>query len=157
LEDAVSSDVELRVVGFDSPEAVALTDAVQAEYIDRYGSPDLTPTEPEEFSAPSGIFLVGWRDGQLICCGGLRSLEPGVVELKRMYVVPAARRQGVARRVLRRLEAEAVVLGATELRLETGSRQPEALAMYRAEGYRETEAWGFYADHELSNHLAKKL
>jgi GNAT superfamily N-acetyltransferase len=74
-----------------------------------------------------------------------------------MYVVPAARRRGIARQTLRRLEVEAELLGAHELRLETGSRQPEALAMYQSEGYRETEKYGYYADHELSHHLAKTV
>jgi hypothetical protein len=58
---------------------------------------------------------------------------------------------------LRRLEVEAVALGAFELRLETGSMQPEALAMYAVEGYLPTEPFGFYANHELAHHLAKKL
>jgi GNAT superfamily N-acetyltransferase len=155
LENAVTLD--LRVTPFDAPEAVALTEAVQQEYVERYGSPDQTPIEAGEFSPPLGIFVVGWRDGEPITCGGLRVIEPGVVELKRMYVVRSARRAGIARLVLRRLEAEAVLLGAHELRLETGSRQPEALAMYRAEGYLPTEKYGYYADHELSHHLAKVL
>jgi GNAT superfamily N-acetyltransferase len=150
--------VNLRVTEFDSPEGVALTEAVQAEYVVRYGGPDETPIDPREFSLPSGIFLVGWDSSEVpVACGGLRLISPGVVELKRMYVVPSARRQGLARLVLRRLEAEAVAMGAHELRLETGSRQPEALAMYEAEGYLETEKFGFYAHHELSHHLAKKL
>lgn len=59
--------------------------------------------------------------------------------------------------MLRRLEEEALGLGALELRLETGSMQPEALAMYEAAGYLPTEPFGFYAGHELAHHLAKRL
>ncbi len=153
----MNHDIELRVTPFDAPESVALINAVQAEYVERYGNPDETPVDAGEFLPPSGIFIVGWDVGVPVGCGGLRVIEPGIVELKRMYVVPAARRRGIARSMLRRLEAEAVALGATELRLETGSRQPEAIAMYEAAGYQETEAFGFYADHELSHHLAKKF
>jgi GNAT superfamily N-acetyltransferase len=155
MENTVN--VELRVTPFDAPESVALIEAVQAEYVVRYGTPDETPTAGEEFVPPDGIFLVGWDGTTPVACGGLRVIEPGVVELKRMYVVPAARRRGIARLLLRRLEVEAVALGAHELRLETGSMQPEALAMYSAEGYLPTEPFGFYADHELAHHLAKKL
>jgi GNAT superfamily N-acetyltransferase len=155
LENALS--LELRVSPFDAPESVALIDAVQAEYVVRYGTPDETPTAGEEFTPPGGIFLVGWEGSIPVACGGLRLIEPGVVELKRMYVVPAARRRGIARALLRQLEVEAVELGAVELRLETGSMQPEALAMYSAEGYLPTLPFGFYADHELAHHLAKKL
>jgi GNAT superfamily N-acetyltransferase len=154
---AAAVTLDLRVTPFDAPESIALVDAVQAEYVQRYGGPDETPIDAEEFGPPSGIFLVGSLDGEPVACGGLRVLEPGVVELKRMYVVPAARRRGIARQTLRRLEVEAELLGAHELRLETGSRQPEALAMYQSEGYRETEKYGYYADHELSHHLAKTV
>jgi hypothetical protein len=77
LENAVTLD--LRVTPFDAPEAVALTEAVQQEYVERYGSPDQTPIEAGEFSPPLGIFVVGWRDGEPITCGGLRVIEPGVV------------------------------------------------------------------------------
>jgi GNAT superfamily N-acetyltransferase len=155
LEDALN--VDLRVTRFDAPESVALIESVQAEYVVRYGTPDETPTSGAEFAPPEGIFLVGWDVETPVACGGLRLISPAVVELKRMYVVPAARRRGIARALLRRLEAEAVLLGAAELCLETGSMQPEALAMYEAEGYRPTEPFGYYADHELAHHLAKKL
>jgi GNAT superfamily N-acetyltransferase len=65
-----------------------------------------------------------YDDGTPIGCGALRPLEPGAAELKRMYVVPAARGRAISRLLLTGLEAEAASRGWTTLRLETGPRQP---------------------------------
>jgi len=154
---ALVSDVEFRLAAFDAPESVRLIQQVQAEYVERYGSADETPVEPAEFAPPQGIFLVGWRDGDPMACGGVRITEPGVAELKRMFVRAPWRRRGVARALLARLEDEARGLGAARLRLETGARQPEAIAMYLAAGYRPTEPFGHYAGEPESRHLAKTL
>mgnify|MGYP001556039694 CR=1 FL=1 len=151
------SDVEFLVTAYDAPESVELIDELQAEYVRRYGSGDDTPVAVAEFALPRGIFIVGWSDGQPVACGGLRVPEPGVVELKRMYVRSAARRRGIARLLLAPLEDEARGLGATQLRLETGARQPEAIAMYASAGYVDTEPFGHYADAPESRHLAKHL
>ena len=74
-----------------------------------------------------------------------------------MYVIPAARRRGIARALLDHLEDEARTLGATRLRLETGLHQPEAIALYASAGYVETEPFGHYAGAPLARHLAKNL
>jgi GNAT superfamily N-acetyltransferase len=58
-----------------------------------------------------------------------------VAEIKRMYVVPAARRQGLGRRLLEALEDRARELGYARIRLDTGARQPHAQAMYERAGY----------------------
>ena len=93
----------------------------------------------DDFSASrGGAFVVGFsEDGSALCGGGLKRLEPGVVEIKRMYVVPAARRRGHARALLRALEDAARDLGYGVVRLDTGPHQPHAERMYRAAGYRE--------------------
>jgi GNAT superfamily N-acetyltransferase len=151
------SDVVFLVAAFDAPVSAELTEAVQQEYMVRYGQRDATVITAAEFAPPHGIFLVGWDDDQPISCGGVRLVEPGVGELKRMYVAPHARRRGIARRLLHRLEHEAVELGATTLRLETGLHQPEALALYASEGYVDVEPFGHYACHPLARHLGKLL
>lgn len=151
------SDITFRVTPFDAPESRLLIGEVQAEYVERYGGPDETPVDPAEFAPPHGIFVVGWDICELVACGGVRITAPGVAELKRMYVRASARRRGIARTLLGRLEDEARGLGAGLLRLETGSRQPEAIALYESAGYAATEPFGHYACEPESRHFAKEL
>jgi GNAT superfamily N-acetyltransferase len=66
-------------------------------------------------------------------------------EVKRMYVEPSARRQGLARLMLAHLEATARAAGAEVMVMETGTAQPEAMALYLAAGYELIEPFGHYA------------
>lgn len=72
-------------------------------------------------------------------CGGLRTLSPGVGEIKRMFVAAPARGRGLGRRLLRTLEARAVAAGHERVRLLTTPMLVEACALYEAEGYAEIE------------------
>jgi GNAT superfamily N-acetyltransferase len=83
-------------------------------------------------------------DGTALGCGALRALDSDAAELKRMYVVPDARGRGVATALLAALEGVARDRGWATLRLETGPRQPEAIALYTRAGYRPIEAFGAY-------------
>jgi GNAT superfamily N-acetyltransferase len=98
-------------------------------------------------AADVAVVLVA-RDvgGEAVGCGALRPLGDGVAEIKRMYVVPAARGRGLSKLVRAGLEAAARDRGWTTLRLETGPRQPEAVALYEGAGYRPIAAFGPYAD-----------
>jgi GNAT superfamily N-acetyltransferase len=149
--------LRLAVVPFDDPVSQQLIDELQAEYVARYGGGDATPVEPGEFAPPNGTFIVVSDAGEPVACGGFRITEPGIAELKRMYVRAAHRRRGIARMLLARLEDEAREAGVRLLRLETGSRQPEALAMYTAMGYVDAEPFGHYACEPEARHYAKVL
>jgi GNAT superfamily N-acetyltransferase len=149
--------IEFTSTALDAPESLELIEAVQQEYVVRYGGRDVTELAVAEFSPPKGIFVVGRDAGQPVACGGVRLVDGDVGELKRMYVVPAARRRGIARALLRHLEHEARTLGATRLRLETGLNQPEAIALYASAGYVDTEPFGHYAGARLARHLGKNL
>lgn len=151
------TEVEFTTAALDAPESLELIGAVQQEYVVRYGGPDVTELAVAEFAPPQGIFVIGRDAGQPVACGGVRLVGPQVGELKRMYVVPAARRRGVARALLGHLENEAHKLGATRLRLETGLHQPEAIALYASAGYTDAEPFGHYAGAPLARHLAKNL
>jgi ribosomal protein S18 acetylase RimI-like enzyme len=78
-------------------------------------------------------------------------------EIKRMYVVAAARRRGLARRLLAHLEDTARAAGADAIVLETGHRQPDAVSLYRASGYVDIPRFGHYADAPGALHLGKLL
>jgi GNAT superfamily N-acetyltransferase len=130
---------------YDDADVVRLVAEVQAEYVIRYGGVDAAVVEPDEFAPPLGLFLVGLSDGVPSVTGGWREIEPGVVEIKRMYVVPAARRRHLARRMLAELEATAAAAGAERVVLNTGPEQPEAVALYESCGYQAVPGFGHYA------------
>jgi GNAT superfamily N-acetyltransferase len=149
--------LELTPAAYDDPVAAALIEAVQREYEVRYGGRDITPVTPGEFSPPQGLFLVGRLAGEPVACGGWRVVEPGLGEIKRMYVVPAHRRRGLSRLVLAELENTARAAGLHRLRLETGYAQPEAIKLYETSGYTEIERFGVYRDHPGSTCFGKSL
>jgi GNAT superfamily N-acetyltransferase len=149
--------LEFTTTALDAPESLELIEAVQQEYVVRYGGPDVTELAVAEFAPPQGIFVIGRDTGQPVACGGVRLVGVDIGELKRMYVVPAARRRGIARALLNHLEHEARTLGVTRLRLETGLHQPEALSLYASAGYVDAEPFGHYAGAPLAGHLAKNL
>jgi ribosomal protein S18 acetylase RimI-like enzyme len=103
--------------------------------------------EAAEFTPPAGTFLIAQVDGETVAGGGLRRAGEGVAEIKRMWTAPAHRGRGHARQVLAALERAARGFGYHTVRLETGSLQTAALALYRSAGYRPvTEPWGGHYD-----------
>lgn len=157
--------LDLRPVPFDHPDAVLLTAEVQAFYRERYGDEDLTPLDPAQFAAPSGHFVVGYLGTAAVACGGWRprdavddpGLRDGDAEIKRMYVGAAHRGQGHARSVLAVLERSARTAGRRRLVLETGTRQPEAVALYLSSGYLPVPRFGVYRCEPDSRCYAKPL
>jgi ribosomal protein S18 acetylase RimI-like enzyme len=149
--------LELRDETYDGADAQLLIEALQAEYIVRYGGPDETPVDPAQFAPPHGLFVIGYVDGAAMAMGGLRRHADGEVEIKRMYVAPAARRQGFSRQLLAALEDRARALGAARVVLETGQNQPEAIALYESAGYAPIAGFGHYRDAPLSLSFEKRL
>jgi GNAT superfamily N-acetyltransferase len=137
--------LDLRPVGYDDPAAEQLVAAMGEELTRRYGDGGLSPAAAHEFGSP-GLFLVADLAGRPVGCAGLRPGEDGIAEVKRMYVEPDVRGRGVARALLRALVAHAREVGLSRLRLETGTEQPEAVALYESEGWSPTAPFGHYAD-----------
>ncbi|TFV61758.1 N-acetyltransferase [Geodermatophilus sp. DF01-2] len=149
--------VVLRAVPYDDPVARELVDRVQQEYVTRYGGPDGAVVDPAEFVPPVGLFLVAEVDGVPAGCGAWRVHEPGVAEVKRVYVEPAFRRQGLAQLLMAALENSAAAAGHGAVVLNSGHRQPEALALYAALGYARVPGYGLYADAPGAVFLGKRL
>jgi GNAT superfamily N-acetyltransferase len=149
--------VRFAAVPYEDPVARELVARVQAEYTDRYGGPDEAVVDPAEFLPPVGVFLVAEVDGVPAGCGAWRVHEPGVVEVKRMYVDPASRRVGLARLLLTALEASAARAGYRAVVLNSGYRQPEALALYERAGYGPVPGYGVYAAAPGAVFLGKQL
>ncbi len=155
-ETCSSTDVVIRAETYGTAAAQALVAAVQQEYVERYGDQDATPVDPAEFSPPRGVFLLAYLGGEPVACGGWRA-HGGDAELKRMYVAPEARGRGVARAILCALEESAAAAGFGRVILETGSRQPEAAALYESSGYTPVPGYGYYRDSENCRCYAKRL
>ena len=152
--------MRIDVVPYDHPDAGPLIAELQRYFVDRYGEQDLTPVDPAEFAPPRGLFLIAYLDGRAVGCGGWRvhaGPDGPEAELKRMFVAPAARGRGVARAVLAELERTAVSAGYRRMVLETGTRQPEALALYEAAGYVDVPHFGYYAEAPDAVHLGKTI
>ncbi|WTB90308.1 GNAT family N-acetyltransferase [Streptomyces cellulosae] len=158
--------MEIRRVPYDHPDAVKLDAAVQAEYDIRYGDGgDATPMDPADFRPPNGIYLIAYDAlGVPVASGGWRVQDAneegnrdGDAELKRMYVVEEMRGRGLARRILAALEEDARAAGRVRMVLETGTKQPEAIALYTSSGYEPCEKFGYYRFHEESLCYAKTL
>jgi GNAT superfamily N-acetyltransferase len=141
--------LEIRQLPFTAPESIALVADLLADLGARYGSPgDETPVDAREFDPPHGAFLVAFLDGAPVGCAGWRShgADGETAELKRMWTAPAGRRKGVARAVLRAIEDSARDAGRKRVILETGDKQPEAIAFYLANGYERIPDFGYYKD-----------
>ena len=138
----------------------ALIGSLNDELRGVYSEPGAThfQLDPEEVTGGRGVFLIIYQEGIPAGCGALRLLDAGTAELKRMYVDPAVRGQGLGRRLVTALEAEARALGVRRLVLETGVRQAAALALYRATGFHSIPLYGEYClSPETSVCLGKDL
>jgi GNAT superfamily N-acetyltransferase len=179
--------MDLTVVDepYDSADARALVAALHAEIDERYAYEMVGWTDEEraadaaaylaEVTAasvqpPHGVFVVARLDGRPVACGAVKAIDDAYLphihgidrarrigEIKRMFTVVEARRRGVSRSLLAHLEERAAVIGYDVLVLETGTAQPEALALYEATGWTRTPAYGHYRDSPDSVCFAKEL
>ena len=144
---------------FDSADAQRLITALDAHLASRYApeqrfGPNL---KPAQLSPGLGMFLVARVDGRAVGCGAVRLLDATTVEVKRMYVEPELRGQGVAKEILTRLEAAGRELGATRSVLETGVYQDEAIGLYLRAGYTQVDCWGEYTTSPTSVCYEKRI
>jgi putative acetyltransferase len=151
--------VEIRRERFDSEAAQALAEALEAELLETYdgvpGSGGL-PTA-SVFEPPDGAFLVGRLAGTAVACGGIARYDEVTAEIRRMYVAPGVRGRGLSRLVLAALEDEARALGYSFVRLETGNRQTEAMALYVSAGFAPIPRYGPFVDDPKSVCFEKRV
>ncbi|MFE5819841.1 GNAT family N-acetyltransferase [Streptomyces sp. NPDC056479] len=147
--------ITVALVDGAAPDARACLDAYAADIDERFpeGFDKNDLVRPEEVSGDAGAFFVAHEEGSPVGCGALRRTEPGVGEIRHVWVAPAARRLGLARRLLAALEQEAAARHLTVVRLDTHAALTEAQAMYRACGYTEIPA---YDDHVYASHWFEK-
>jgi GNAT superfamily N-acetyltransferase len=151
--------VEIRRENYGGAAGRALAAPLEEELLGRYGGVPGSGGEPEanDFEPPHGAFLIASEDGEAVACGGVCRYDAETAEIRRMYVVPAARGRGASRLVLSALEEEARRLGYSLVRLETGDAQPEAVGLYVSAGYSPIPRYGPYIDDERSLCFEKRL
>jgi putative acetyltransferase len=101
--------------------------------------------------------VVAFENGIAVGCGAIKEYDEDTVEVKRMYVSPESRKKGIATKILNELEMWAVELSYKKSRLETGKRQPEAIGLYKLNGYKLIPNFGQYAGVENSVCFEKYL
>lgn len=111
----------------------------------------------DALAAPHVHFFVARENGRALGCGAFVIADGKHAEMKRVFVDPAARGKGVARLIMEALEREAARLGIDLMQLETGIKQPEAIALYRKFGYIERGPFGSYRPDPLSLFMEKRL
>jgi GNAT superfamily N-acetyltransferase len=152
----VSMGVEFRPGRSDeSPGRELLDELIElfnAQYPGRAARPG-SVTAPDEMVAPHGVFLVGYEDQRPVAIGGLRPLQDDVCEIKRMYVVPAARSRGTGHALLAALEDAARGLGYKLVRVDAGPQQKHSKRLFAAGGYVEI---GPYSGNHIADYFAEK-
>lgn len=152
------ASITVALVDGAAPDARACLDGYAADIDERFpeGFDKDDLVAPQEVSGDAGAFFVAYEEDRPVGCGALRRLEPGVGEIRHVWVHPAARRLGLARRLLDALEQEAVARHLSVVRLDTHAALTEAQAMYRACGYTAIPAYddNVYASHWFEKRLA---
>lgn len=140
-----------------SPDALAMIRELDAYLLQLYPSENVYILDLSKLTAENGLFLVGYLAEEPVACGAIVKLADSIGEIKRVYVRPETRGQGLSKQVMARLEAEARNMGLHTLRLETGDGQPEALGLYHRLGYRRIPNFGEYIGDPLSVCMEKTL
>ena len=141
----------------DQPEVIALIADLDAWQDTLYPPESRHALDLESLKQDNVLFFVARDDDRLAvgCCAVV--LHAAYGEIKRMYVAPRCRGRGIARGLLRALEAASTNRGCRLLKLESGPFQPEALGLYAALGYERRGPFGPYADDPLSVFMQKTL
>ena len=160
VTDTVQSvgEVTIEVVDPSDDDAQRCLRAYEAELDERFAVgfevDSALPLPAGDLRAPAGCFLVAYRDGEAIGCGGLKLHGTDPAEIKRVWVHRSARGLGLARRLLTELEDRARTAGASAIQLDTNRTLTEAIALYRKTGYVEIEAFN---DEPYAHHWFQKI
>ena len=154
---STASAVEVRALAPADPRARRLVDELDRLQLSLYPAESNHLDAIETLERDNVTFLAAFVGAEPVGCGAVKRMPGGYGEIKRMYVDPSARGRGVGRALVDALESSLLADGIGIARLETGVRQPEALALYERCGYARIPAFGEYREDPLSVFLEKRL
>ena len=128
----------------DHPDFIALVKLLDADLADRDGEDHAFYAQFNKIDRIRHV-VVAHDGAEAVGCGAIKAFSADAMEVKRMYVLPAHRKKGIAAMILSELEKWASELFYSKCILETGRRQPEAIALYTKQGYRHIPNYGQYA------------
>jgi len=148
----------VKLVRTDSTDAafIALVRSLDADLAQRDGEDHTFYSGFNTIAALKHV-VVAYENGVPTGCGAIKEFSPDSVEVKRMYTLPDSRGKGIASQILAELEQWAAELSYRKCVLETGKRQPEAIALYKKRGYRIIPNYGQYVGVENSVCFEKEL
>lgn len=111
---------------------------------------------PGPYAPPQGDILLAKQGDHVLGCIALKPLAPGVAEIKRLYVRPQARRNGVARALVATILQRAAAYGYREVKLDTLGQMQDAIALYRSFGFADVAPYGSHPYPDLVT-LGKNL
>ena len=154
------AQLDLRPSALSSPDVIRLITELNSELHATFPEPGANhfSLTDEQVRPGDGAFLVAYLDDVPVGCGAVRRIDESTAELKRMYVAPQVRGQGIGRALVQALEREARRLGVSKVVLETGTRLTAAIGLYEAMGYARIPLFGEYlASPETSLCFGKSL
>jgi GNAT superfamily N-acetyltransferase len=150
----------VRRESIESRDAHELVMALNAELAHRYPEPGANHfrLDPNEVLPGRGAFVIARTETRIaVGCGAIRRMDGATAEIKRMFVIPKHRGMGAGHAIVEKLEQVARELGVARIVLETGERQPEAIALYEHCGFVKIPRFGEYTDSPLSICMEKTL
>jgi len=148
----------IKIVRTDSEDQdfIGLVKHLDADLAERDGKDHSFYTQFNKIDKIKHVVLA-YENDKPVGCGAIKEYRPNAMEIKRMYTTPESRGRGIASQVLGELEAWASELSYEKCRLETGKKQPEAIGLYKKNGYQVIPNYGQYAGIENSLCFEKEI
>jgi putative acetyltransferase len=157
LEEVYMSEIKLVPVKPTDDHLALLIHKLDAYLNERYPADEVFTVDFESPKVKEITFVLAYWGDVPVGCGAISPLHEGATELKRFYVEPEYRRNGIALQILNHLESLARESRKVTMLLETGDQQPEAISFYKKHGFIEIEPYGEYVGCASSVCFGKQL
>ena len=140
----------------DHPDFIDLVKFLDADLAERDGNDHAFYAQFNKINKINHV-IVAYENDKPLGCGAIKAFDAQAMEVKRMYCTPESREKGIATQILNELERWACELSYTKCVLETGKRQPEAIALYKKNGYKLIPNYGQYIGMDNSVCFEKEI
>jgi len=148
--------INLKRTNSDDPDFISLVKFLDADLAIKDGADHSFYSQYNKIDKIKHV-IVAYENDLPIACGAVKEYSPDTMEIKRMYTAPESRGKGIASKILSELEKWAIELSYEQCILETGKRQPDAIELYKKNGYKITSNYGQYVGIENSVCFKKEL